>query len=54
MGKINKEWHLAHKMPKNPTVDERMKWHVEHAEYCSCREMTPKLKAEVVEWTKNK
>lgn len=50
MGKINKEWHLANKMAKNPTHDERMKWHSEHAQYCMCREMTPKLQEQVKAW----
>lgn len=51
---INKEWHLANKMPKNPTIDERMNWHLEHAKNCSCREMTEKLKQEIKEWQKAK
>lgn len=32
MGAINKEWHLAHKMPQKPTPDERARWHAEHVE----------------------
>jgi len=39
MGKINKEWHLAHKMPRNPTKAQRLAWHVDHAAHCSCREI---------------
>jgi hypothetical protein len=27
---INKDWHLANKMAKNPTLDQRVEWHVEH------------------------
>jgi hypothetical protein len=45
--KLNKEWHLAHKMPKNPTHEQRLKWHIEHAKNCSCREMPEKLRAEI-------
>ena len=30
------EWHLKNKMPRNPTLDQRLKWHVEHARNCSC------------------
>jgi len=44
--KMNKQWHLKHPMPKNPTMDERIAWHVAHLENCACRELTPKLKAE--------
>lgn len=32
--KINKEWHLAHPMPKNPTQEQRLKWHLEHSKHC--------------------
>jgi len=45
MANINKEWHLQHKMPKCPTQDERIKWHVEHEKNCSCRPMPEKLRA---------
>ena len=37
MGKINKEWHEQHKMPKNPSEDERIQWHMEHSKHCACR-----------------
>ncbi len=43
MGTINKEWHLAHKMPKNPTLEQRLDWHEEHAKHCTCREMPASL-----------
>ncbi|MBS1600875.1 MAG: hypothetical protein JST75_21825 [Bacteroidetes bacterium] len=45
--KLNKEWHLAHPMPKNPTLDQRIAWHVEHQKNCACRKITGKLKAEM-------
>lgn len=44
MGKINADWHKANKMPKNPSIQERLKWHKAHAENCNCREMPEKLK----------
>ncbi len=34
---INAEWHRAHPMPKNPSRDERARWHQEHADACGCR-----------------
>ena len=34
-------------MPKNPTQEERLNWHIEHAKYCTCREMSDKLKKEI-------
>lgn len=45
--KINKEWHLSHRMPKNPTTEQRLDWHIEHEKNCSCRQMPEKLKAEI-------
>jgi hypothetical protein len=48
--KINKEWHEKNKMPKNPSLDERMKWHIEHAKNCTCRPIPDKLKAEIENW----
>lgn len=37
MATINREWHQLHKMPKNPTSEQRIAWHVEHAKHCRCR-----------------
>ena len=45
--KLNKEWHLAHPMPKNPTQQQRIEWHIEHAKNCSCREIPPGLAKEI-------
>ncbi|HEX5113035.1 MAG TPA: hypothetical protein VFV79_09315 [Saprospiraceae bacterium] len=42
--KINKEWHLKHKMPKNPTLEQRIAWHKEHQKHCACRDMPDQLK----------
>ena len=35
--KLNKEWHHKNKMPKNPTLQERITWHKEHMKNCKCR-----------------
>ena len=32
----NTEWHLKHQLPQNPTLDQRVKWHMEHARRCPC------------------
>ena len=44
---INKEWHEKHRMPKNPTIEQRIKWHLEHQKNCSCRPITGKLAEEM-------
>jgi hypothetical protein len=45
--KINKEWHLKNLMPKNPTIEQRIKWHIEHSHECQCRNIPPKLLEEI-------
>ena len=47
MSKLNKEWHLIYRMPKNATIEERIAWHLEHSKYCKCRPIPDKLKAEI-------
>lgn len=49
MGKINAEWHRAHKMPKNPTRAQRIAWHREHAAHCSCRAMPDSIRRMIEE-----
>lgn len=47
MMNINKEWHLANKMPNNPDLDQRVLWHVEHARNCTCRPLEGKILEEI-------
>lgn len=35
---INIEWHKKNKMPKNATIEQKIKWHEEHARHCCCRD----------------
>jgi hypothetical protein len=44
---LNRAWHEAHRMPKNPTLDQRLAWHREHAKHCACRPMPEKLQEEL-------
>ncbi len=32
----NTHWHSKHKLPQNPTLDHRIKFHLEHARRCPC------------------
>lgn len=48
MGKINAAWHQAHRMPKNPTLDQRIAWHLAHAQHCGCRAIDGKIKDEMM------
>ena len=47
--KINKEWHDAHRLPKNATRAQRVRWHSEHAEMCGCRPVPASLRKSVRE-----
>ena len=40
---INGEWHSKHRMPKNPTNEQRIEWHLAHGKVCKCCPMPRKL-----------
>tara|TARA_R110001583_G_scaffold119513_5_gene270892 strand:- start:114 stop:281 length:168 start_codon:yes stop_codon:yes gene_type:complete len=47
--KLNKAWHLANRMPKNATIEQRIVWHTEHLKNCQCRTDFPeKLKEDML------
>lgn len=41
ISRINAEWHKKHRMPPNPTIDQRIAWHLEHLKNCKCRSDLP-------------
>lgn len=45
--KINESWHTKNKMPKNPTLDERVRWHLAHSKNCTCRPLAGKILEEI-------
>jgi hypothetical protein len=45
--RLNAEWHLAHPMPKKPSLGQRIAWHSEHAKFCACRPVPAKLRHEI-------
>lgn len=47
MSKINKKWHEANTMPKNPSLEQRLQWHGEHMKNCACRKPAGKLLEEM-------
>ena len=44
---INGGWHKQHPMPRNPTLEERISWHLQHREYCRCRPIPDELLAKI-------
>jgi len=51
---VNRGWHLKNKMPKNPTQNQRMEWHIEHMKNCGCRKPTEKILREIKKYLKQK
>jgi hypothetical protein len=41
--KLNKAWHENHKMPAKATLEQRIRWHLEHCNHCNCRPIPAKL-----------
>jgi hypothetical protein len=44
---LNREWHAAHRVPVNATLEQRLAWHAGHAANCACREMPPSIRTEL-------
>lgn len=45
--KLNAQWHVKNKISKKPTIDQRIKWHLEHAKNCTCRPFSGKILTEI-------
>lgn len=45
--KINREWHEAHKLPRDATLERRLDWHLSHAANCGCRAMPDSIRREL-------
>jgi hypothetical protein len=42
---MNARWHRQHPMPKHPTEQARVKWHLAHTKVCGCRDMPDSVAA---------
>lgn len=47
--KLNKDWHTKNPMPKNPTFQQKVEWHLAHVNHCQCRPIPVKLQMEMKE-----
>jgi len=43
---MNQAWHLRHRMPRNATREQRVRWHTAHALACACRPIPASVRAE--------
>jgi hypothetical protein len=41
MSKMNRDWHLANKLPKAASFEQRVEWHKAHLANCACRTDLP-------------
>lgn len=46
--KMNKAWHIAHAMPNNAKIEQRIEWHLAHKANCNCRGIPEKLRVEMI------
>lgn len=47
MPKMNMKWHDQNKMPKKPTQEQQIKWHLAPQKNCKCRPL-PKGIVEII------
>lgn len=47
MSAPNPIWHTGHPMPRNPSMDQRVTWHLAHQAHCGCREIPVTVLAEL-------
>jgi len=47
MKKINAEWHEHNVMPRNVTMEQRIKWHLEHSKKCGYRPIPAGVEPEI-------
>ncbi|MFH1170956.1 MAG: hypothetical protein V1778_00225 [bacterium] len=45
--KLNTVRHYTHCLPKHPTLDERVAWHLRHTRNCQCRPLGGKILQEI-------
>jgi hypothetical protein len=45
--KANIAWHQKNPMPKNPTLQQKIEWHVEHARKCGCRPIPTSIQSKI-------
>jgi hypothetical protein len=44
---LNRTWHERHRLGSGASLDERVQWHVAHAEACGCRPIPDGIQAEM-------
>ena len=45
--RTNSDWHAANRLAKNATIDEKIGWHLRHAQNCGCRPMPKSIENQI-------
>jgi hypothetical protein len=44
---FNRHWHEEHRMGMGASLDDRVRWHLEHARVCGCRPIPEPILKEI-------
>ena len=44
---LNRQWHEQHPLGNKATLDDRVRWHLEHAKVCGCRPIPARVLEEI-------
>ncbi|MGO9558748.1 MAG: hypothetical protein ACLPQS_17450 [Acidimicrobiales bacterium] len=44
---LNRQWHAEHRLGSGASLDDRVRWHLEHAKVCGCRPIPDLVLAEI-------
>ena len=47
MKPFNRQWHERHRLGSGASLDDRVRWHLEHAEVCGCRPIPARARKEI-------
>lgn len=45
--KLNRAWHLTHRLGPKAPLEKRLAWHAAHVKACGCRDMPASIAAEL-------
>jgi len=51
---MNAEWHRLNRMPPKATREQRIAWHVAHAQTCACRSIPESIRDDVQKLLKSR
>jgi len=44
MSRLNRDWHARNRMPENANLEQRIDWHLAHAQHCACRPVPERIR----------